>query len=125
MEKQNLVAPYNLFHHILHFISDICCLESINLLYVDIVIIYIHNQECTIFLHQQDKEPLPQQIHFKTLNISLTETYLTNQTQIDLCPHKVESILLALNVAMFSHSAINSAAHNIYDMERLPIIPVV
>ena len=122
MEKQNLVAPYNLFHHILHFISDICCLESIILLYVDIVIIiYIHNQECTIFLHQQGKEPLLQQIHIKILNISLTETYLTNQTQIDLCPHKVEILLLTHNVAMFSNIAINSAAHNIYDLEKLAI----
>ena len=121
MEKQNLVAPYNLFHHILHFIRDICCLESINLLYVDIIIIYIHNQECTIFLHQQGKGPLLQQIHIKTLNISLTETYLTNQTQIDLCPHNVEILLLAHDVAMFSNSAINSAAHNIYDREKLAI----
>ena len=121
MEKQNLVAPYNLFHHILHFISDICCLESINLLYVDIIIIYIHIQECTIFLHQQGKEPLLQQIHIKTLNISLTETYLTNQTQIDLCPYNVEILLLAHNVAMFPNSAINSATHNIYDMEKLAI----
>ena len=121
MKKQNLVAPYNLFHHILHFISDICCLESINLLYVDIVKIYIHNQECTIFLHQQGKEPLLQQIHIKTLNISLTETCLTNQTQIDLCSHKVEILLLTHNVAMFSNSANNSAAHKIHDLEKLAI----
>ena len=53
--------------------------------------------------------------------MSLTETYLTNQTQIDLCPHKVEMILLAHDVAMFSNSAINSAAHNIYDMEKIAI----
>ena len=37
------MAPYSLFHHILqHFISDICCLDSINLLYADIIIINIY-----------------------------------------------------------------------------------
>ena len=68
-----------------------------------------------IFPHLLGKEPLLQQIHIKTLNISLTETYLTNQTPIDLCPHKKEILLLTHNVAMFSKSAIISEAHYIYD----------
>ena len=44
----------------------------------------------------------------------LTETYLTNQTQIGLCPHKVE-LLLSYYIAMFYISAINLAAHDIYE----------
>ena len=46
--------------------------------------------------------------------MSLSETYLTNQTQTGLCPHKVE-ILLSHYVAMIYNSAINLAAHDIYD----------
>ena len=47
-------------------------------------------------------------------NISLTETCLPNQTQIGLCPHKVE-LLLSHYIAMFYNSAINLAAYYIYD----------
>ena len=46
--------------------------------------------------------------------MSLTETYLTNQTQIGLWPHKVE-LLLSHYIAMFYNSAINLAAYYIYD----------
>ena len=46
--------------------------------------------------------------------MSLTETYLPNYTQIGLCPHKVE-LLLSHYIAMFYNSAINLAAHDIYE----------
>ena len=46
--------------------------------------------------------------------MSLTETYLTNQTLIGLCPHKVES-LLSHYIAMVYNSAINLEACYIYD----------
>ena len=124
MEKHNILAPYNLFHHILHFTSDICCLDSINLLYVDITIIYTKS-DVHIFLHHQGKEPLLQQIHVKTLNISLTETYLTNQKQINLCTQNVEYPLLTHNVIIFYKSAIISAAHDIYDYGIVDNISVV
>ena len=39
----------------------------------------------------------------------LTKTYLTNQTQIGLCPHKVE-LLLYHYIAMFYNSAINDSS---------------
>ena len=44
----------------------------------------------------------------------LTGPYLTNQKQIGLCPHKVE-LLLCHYIAMFYNSAINLAAHDIYE----------
>ena len=78
-----------------------------------------------IFPHQQGKKPLLQQIHIKTLNISLTETCLTNQKQINLCTQKVEILLLTHNVAMFYNSAIISAAHNIYGYGIVDNISVV
>ena len=46
--------------------------------------------------------------------MSLMETYLTNQTQIGICPHKVE-LLLSHYIAMFYTSVINLAAHDIYE----------
>ena len=46
--------------------------------------------------------------------MSLSETYLTNQTQTGLCPHKIE-ILLSHYIAMIYNSAINLAAYYTYD----------
>ena len=60
----------------------------------------------SFFLYQWDKEPLSNRYISKHENMSLTETYLTNQTQIGLCPHKVE-LLLSHYIAMFYNSAIN------------------
>ena len=61
----------------------------------------MHNQECTFSLPVGQRTFTNRYISRHT-NISLTETCLTNQAQIGLCPHKVD--LTA-----------NLAAHDIYD----------
>ena len=72
----------------------------------------------TFFLYQWGKEPLSNRYISKHENMSLRETYLTNQTQIGLCPHKVE-LLLSHYIAMFYNSAINVAAYDTYDQSAL------
>ena len=97
-----------------HFIRDNYCLDSIILLYADITIyVYICIIRSQLFLYQWGKEPLSNRYMTKHTNISLTETCLTNPTQIGLCPHKVD--LTAMSIAMFYNSAITLAAHDIYD----------
>ena len=94
-----------LIHHIWHhFIRDNYCLDSIILLYADITIyVYICIIRSALSLCQWGKEPLFNRYISRHTNISLTETCLTNQSWIGLCPHKVDL------------PAINLAAHDIYD----------
>ena len=68
----------------------------------------------TFFLYQWGKEPLSNRYISKHEYMPLTETYLTNQTQIGLCPQKVE-LLPSHYIAIFYNSAINLAAYDIYD----------
>ena len=68
----------------------------------------------SFFLYQWGKEPLSNRYISKHEYRSLIETYFTNQTQIGLCPHKVE-LLLFHYIAMFNNRAINLAAHDIYE----------
>ena len=66
------------------------------------ICVYMHIR-CALSLCQWGKEPLFNRYISRHTNISLTETCLTNQAQIGLCPHKVDL------------PAINLAAHDIYD----------
>ena len=76
-----------------HFIKDNCCLDSITLWYVDITLnVYIHNQECTFSL-LVGQRTIDHKYMSKHEHMSLSETYLTNQTQTGPCPHKVEILL--------------------------------
>ena len=68
----------------------------------------------TFFLYQWGKELLSNRYISKHEYMPLTETYLTNQTQIGLCPQKVE-LLPSYYIAIFYNSAINLAAYDIYD----------
>ena len=66
------------------------------------ICVYMHNQERTFSL-PVGQRTFTNRYMTKHTNISLTETCLTNQAQIGLCPHKVDL------------PAINLAAHDIYD----------
>ena len=69
----------------------------------------------TFLLYQWGKEPLSNRYMSKQKkNKSLIETYFTNQTQIGLCPHKVELVLFHY-IAMFYNSAIKFSTYDIYE----------
>ena len=86
-----------------HFIRDNYSLGSTILLYADITIyVYTCIIRSALSHCQWGNEPLFNRYISRHTNISLTETCLTNQAQIGLCPHKVD--LTA-----------NLAAHDIYD----------
>ena len=83
-------------------------------MYADITInvyIYIFRK---YFLYLWGREPLTNRYMSKHEYMSLSETYLTNQTQTGLCPHKVE-LLLSHYIAMFYNRAINLAVYYIYE----------
>ena len=86
-----------------HFIRDNYSLDSTILLYAGITVyVYICIIRSAHLSSPVGKRPFTNRYMTKHTNISLTETCLTNQAQIGLCPHKVD--LTAAH-----------AAHDIYD----------
>ena len=83
-------------HMLCHYsMKDNCCLDSITLWYVHITLmVYIYTYSgSTFLLYLSGKEPLINKYMSKHEYMPLSETYLTNQTQTGLCPHKVEILL--------------------------------
>ena len=93
-QRRTLYGPIrNLSNIYYYFTKDNCYPDSITLWYVDITLhVYIHNQECTFSL-PVGQRTLIHKYMSKQEYMSLSETYLTNQTQTGLCPHKVETLL--------------------------------